>query len=137
MTVYEGMYFTFVFVAAVGVLQITAVINGLNGLLLIRSRAAGLLIGIFLLAGDVLWFLPASRGYVLPGVEGLQQGILFSLASGGAVLLTLALASLLQLGHADLHDEAADGLGAFREMTLWQIVRLRLKSKFRGKVLRY
>lgn len=106
-----GEYFLFVFVAALGVLQVAAAYSRLDGLLLLRRRAVAGLVGLALAVGAFLWFfasgprnVPDTQG----GLDGNAQAGLFAAAAGAALAVTLVVSSLLNSRRA---GGAVQGLG--------------------------
>ncbi len=127
------IYFTFIFLAALGVLQIAAALNSLRGLLLVRNKFLSILIGIVLVAGAFVWYLNLTNGFLLAKIEGEQQGILFLLGSSAALLVTLILASLFHWNRSMPSLQETNGLDALKEMTYWQVLRVQLRGKAREK----
>ena len=129
------IYFTFIFFAALGVLQITAAINSLSGLFLVRNKLLSLLVGVVLTTSAFLWFLSLTKGLLLPGIEGYQQGVLFPLGYGAALLVTLVLASLFHRSRSNPSPQNTDGLDALKELTYWQALRAHLGSKAKEEAI--
>ena len=101
---FELDYTLFVFVAALGLFQVVAGWNGLEGLLLVRPRSVAKVVGAALVIGAFTWFfgtetrnLPDTSG----GLDGPQQAGYFTAAAGSALLVTLALSSLLNFRRAN------------------------------------
>ncbi len=114
-------YLAFTFFACMGVLQWVAVRRQLQGLCFLSSRpwGYGLSLG-FMVTPFALFFL--SRDRIQPGLEGLQQLVLFSLAAFLAVAFTIVVASLLKRRSLSPDQEAATGLEALRDRTYFQAV---------------
>lgn len=98
MVALTAQYTAFVFVAAVGVIQIAAANAGLNGLFLTFSRRSAILLGVFLLIASFAWFF----GFVdrnTRGLEGAEQTLLFIPGAIAAVVATVIVSSLLHRFH--------------------------------------
>ena len=112
-------YLLFVLLAALGVIQLASATARLRGLYIFATPALGKVSGLLLvLIGYARFFLATDRN--ARGLEGFQQAVLFSAASLGAVLFTLALSSLLR--HRDLVPKGgqAGGLSSLASMTFYQ-----------------
>ena len=114
-------YFVFVFLAALGVLQVVAAYRSLQGILFIRSRLPAFLGGVGTTAFAFLWFFlsePRNISDNEGGLDGNQMSGMFALAAGSALLLTLILSSISnhrKLGKTD--QQFNSGLEALRETT--------------------
>lgn len=98
MVALTAQYVVFVFVAAVGVIQIAVANAGINGLFLTFSRRSTVLLGAFLLIISFAWFF----GFVdrnTRGLEGAEQTLLFIPGAIGAVVATVIVSSLLHRFH--------------------------------------
>jgi hypothetical protein len=122
-------YWLLAFLASLGVIQLAAVQAGLRGMWLFSSAAAGRLSGILLvLIAFAHFFLPVNRN--VRGVEGWQQTYLFALGALAALVLTLALSSLLKRGlHPGWPGEG--GLAALKDRTYLQALRERRQTSGR------
>ena len=124
-------YFAFVFVAALGALQMASAYSALRGLLLIKRRPLAFLAGLVATGSAFLWFflseprnLPDTQG----GLDGNQATGLFALGSGLALVLTLVLSSLRNRS-LGAHDECScTGLDALRETTYLKALKGALRS---------
>lgn len=110
-------YSLFVFVAGVGVLQATVTHSGLWGLCFFRRSWQGYLFAMASIAAAFAWFF-LSYDRNRPGLEGLEQVLLFSLASAGAVAFTLTVSSVLK--RKEKAAPRGRGLEALREASYWQ-----------------
>ena len=113
-------FFLFVFLAAMGVLQMVASYDNLRGLLFIRVRFPAFGLGLGIAIAAFLWFflseprnLPDTEG----GLDGNDAAGLFSLGSLAALLATFAISSLINrsLGRGTAHSTG--GLDTLRETT--------------------
>ena len=91
-------YSLFVFLAAIGTVQLAAAYAGLRGLLLARSRLWATFIGTAVLGAAFLWFFGLIDRNVR-GLEGAEQSLLFVTAAIAAVTITGVAASLIQRLH--------------------------------------
>ncbi len=99
-------YSLFVFLAAIGTIQLAVAYAGLQGLQLVGSRRWVALIGVATLIGAFAWFFGLVDRNVR-GLEGAEQTILFVPSAFAAVAITGVAASLLhRLGDP---EEAASG----------------------------
>ena len=91
-------YLLFTFLAALGVLQLVAALNRLDGLLFIRPRGLAGAVGVLLVIGAFTWFFgtePRNLPDTAGGLDGNQQTGLFAAGAGAALVLTLLLSSVL------------------------------------------
>ena len=113
-------YFLFVFLAALGVIQMAAAYNSLRGLLFFKPRPVAMVAGMAITAMAFVWFF-ASEPRNVPdtdgGLDGNQAAGLFALGAGLALLLTLIASSVSNrsLGNGD--RDFSPGLDALRETT--------------------
>ncbi|MEK7281757.1 MAG: hypothetical protein AAB037_05360, partial [Chloroflexota bacterium] len=115
-----------------GVLQWVAVRRQLQGLCFLSSRpwGYGLSLGL-IVAPFAIFFL--SRDRIQPGLEGLQQLVLFSLAAFLAVAFTLVVSSLLKRRSLPTAQKADTGLEALRDRTYFQAISRAIRSKGAGQ----
>lgn len=116
-------YLFFVFLAALGVLQVAAAYGGVTGLLLLRSRRAVGLLGLSLALASFVWFfargnrnLPDTNG----GIAGAQQFGYFVVGCAAAVTVTYLLSSLLNASRSRPPVHPAEGLEALAGSTVLQ-----------------
>lgn len=126
-------YFLLVFFAACGVIQLAAAHSRIGGLLFVSHVGVGYVIGLGLLAGAFAWFVAIGDQNIpgdLGGVEGAQQFGLFLAGAAGAVLSTMAVASMARIRTS---SEAVEGTGveALRNQTLLAVAMWRFR-KWRG-----
>lgn len=130
-------YFAFIFIASVGVLQLTAIITKLKGLLFFRRPILAYPLSILLIAGAFYWFfLRDDRIDTVMrrvGLEGSQQFYYFCLSSFSALIFTLVVASLIDIfrrqAQSDNCDQRRQGLDILREMTYFKALKHSFKSK--------
>lgn len=122
-------YFLFVFVAALGVLQMAAAYSSLNGLLYIRPRALAFLLGLAVTVGAFVWFfvseprnIPDSAG----GLDGNQSAGLFALGMLFALLWTLVMSSIVNRSMSRI-AQPGSGLDALKDTTYLGALRTTLK----------
>lgn len=113
-------YVVFVFVAAIGVLQAATAHSGLWGLCFFRQRWQSYLFAALSIGAAFGWFF-LSYDRNRPGLEGLQQVLLFSLASAAAVAFTLTVSSVLK--RQEKAPVRGQGLETLREVSYWQALR--------------
>ena len=112
-------YCLFVFLAAMGVVQMAAARNSLTALLFLRHRPLAFLSGAALTAGVFLWFFvsePRNIPDTAGGLDGNQTAGYFAISAGSAVILTLLLTSW---SNRDMPRDGpiAAGLDALRRTT--------------------
>jgi hypothetical protein len=99
-------YSLFVFLAAIGTIQLAAAYAGLQGLQLVGSRRWAACIGLATLIGAFAWFFGLVDRNVR-GLEGAEQTLLFVPAAVAAIAITGVAASLVhRFGDS---EEAASG----------------------------
>ncbi len=86
-------YSLFVFLAAIGTIQLAAAYAGLQGLQLVGSGRWAILIGLATLIGAFAWFFGLVDRNAR-GLEGAEQTLLFVPAAVAAVAITGIIASL-------------------------------------------
>jgi hypothetical protein len=118
-------YFSLVFVAAVGVLQVVAAYNELRGVSFFSRKIYGYLFAAFTvgpaLAGFFTWNSRNPPGIV----QGREQFVFFLLALTAALSFTLVASSLLNNRRLRGNHAQYDGLEALREVTFFQALRHR------------
>jgi len=87
-------YSLFVFLAAIGTIQLATAYAGLKGLQLVGSRRWAILMGVATLIGAFAWFFGLVDRNVR-GLEGAEQTLLFVPAAVVAVAITGIAASLV------------------------------------------
>ncbi len=116
-------YFLLVFVASLGVLQLTAAYSRLYGLLLF-NRALSSLLGLAAVVLAFTWFF-ASEPRNIPdtssGLDGNQQALLFSAGVLAALVTTLVVSSLRHWSMAG-GDEDDRGLDALRRASYLRVL---------------
>ena len=128
-------YFVFVFIAALGVLQMVAAYSALRGLLFIRVRPLAFLAGLVTTALAFLWFflseprnVPDTEG----GLDGNQMAGLFAVAAGSALVLILVLSSISNRSMGGNGQRVVPGLDALRETTYLKALVSGLKDLWKG-----
>lgn len=92
-------YFVLVLISFVGVLQIVAARYRLKNLSLVPSRWQpwpGILLGLAMITGSFGWFIAATPEMLRPGPAGFEIGLLFTTATGLALLTCRLAAALLR-----------------------------------------
>ncbi len=93
-------YLLFAALSALGMLQIVAARYRLKGLAIIDHPTQpwpGYILGIVLIAGSTAWFFASQWTRILvPGPAGSELALLFGLAAGCAVVVSLGIAALRQ-----------------------------------------
>jgi len=133
-TLHNWEYYLFVFIAAVGVLQMVAAYRKVDGLLFFHSRILCYIFSILAIGGSFGWFFgwesrmdTAMRRAAL---EGAQQFVYFNMAAFLALVLTLIVSSLLfaRRKRAQSQQKAdAAGFGALHEMSYFEALKLSFK----------
>lgn len=132
----KSEYLVFVFVAAVGVLQLIAVGTHLNGLLFFRKRVLTYLFSLLAMGSSFYWFLVRDNRWdnVMrhTGLEGKQMFACFCLATFLALVFTLIVSSLISMLHSrgkTTEKNHRQGLDALKDMSYLEALRHSLKSK--------
>lgn len=131
-------YYLFVFVAAVGVLQMVAAYRRLAGLAFFRNRILSYIFSILAIGGSFGWFFGSGNRMDTvmrrAALEGAQQFVYFNTATFLALVFTLTVSSLL-FAHrlrAQTHKKAyPKGFGALSEISYFQALRLSFKPQGR------
>ena len=119
-------YAVFVFLGAVGALQIVSGRNQLYRLLLVKGSPRGsTVLGLVLIAASIVWFF-ASADRNIPdtagGLDGNAQARWFAVSAAVAVAVTVVLTSTVHgVGGRDPVDEA--GLDALRRSSYLSLLR--------------
>lgn len=116
-------YSLFVFVACLGVLQIAAARNRLEGLSLFPRQGWSYLFATLALVFSFGWFFSSQSRYQSPLLDGWEQLLLFGLSSLFALALTLALASALKANKPATPTTSPDGLEVLQKLTYLQALR--------------
>ena len=136
-------YVLWVFLSALGVLQLTAARSRLTGLLFLRAwpRASGYL-GAALAAGAFIWFF-GSEARNLPdtasGLDGVTQSFWFAVGAASAVAVTFLGSSVLNRGwgagyrwDSSTPSGAPAGLDLLERTTFVQALTARISALRRG-----
>ena len=113
-------YFILIFVATIGVIQISASTGRLNGLLLFKAPLIARTLGFALVVGAFIWFFSSGDRNVNDyegGLDAPTQALFFflgTLAGSGLTFLASSLANLRMNGGEQSPDS---GLEALRETT--------------------
>ena len=113
-------YLVFVFLAALGVLQMVAAYSALRGLLFVKSRPHAFLVGLATTALAFIWFFlsePRNVPDTDGGLDGNEMAGLFSVAAGTALMLTLLVTSISNRGIRGGGQPLYRGLDTLRETT--------------------
>jgi hypothetical protein len=161
MLTFIGVYFIFIYLASLGVLQIAASYANLNGLSFFTKPNLGYIFGALSIVGGFCWFYivgnphpevaytisvgdifrygfsnpnPPSTGLILGAGESV---FFFLLAAGCAFLTTIAFSSIVKFRISpgtpeEMKEEAPEGLEALREMTFFQAI-TRILRNGKGK----
>lgn len=128
-------YVTFVFIAAVGVLQLVAARTQMKGLLFFNWRPLDYFFSLAAIAGSFWWFFvrDARIDTVMRtvGLEGAQQFYFFCLAAFLAIVFTLAVSSIIWAFRPKAHsmeNPNLRGLSSLKEMSYLQALRRSFKS---------
>ena len=116
-------FLTFVFIAALGVLQMVFAHSSLRGLLFFKSRPVAFLLGLTLTTAAFLWFFlsePRNLADTQGGLDGNQAAGLFSVGAGLALVLTLGLTSLRNRSMGEGGHPMLPGLEALKETTYFK-----------------
>lgn len=99
--VHAWQYCIFVFIAVVGVLQLTATCHQLKGMLFIRNKPITLILSVAAIVFAFWWFFFRDNRIDTvmrsTGVEGAQQFAVFCWTTFAALIVTLVISSLLQM----------------------------------------
>lgn len=93
-------YFLFVFVSAVGVIQISASLGGLRGLMLLRSKLLTRTFGLVLPVSAAIWFFSTEARNINDyegGLDANEQALFFFLGVVSALGASLFLSSVVNV----------------------------------------
>ena len=117
-------YLLFVFIAALGVLQMVAAYSALRGLLFVRVRSLAFVLGLLITVAAFIWFFlsePRNIGDTEGGLDGNQMSAFFALGAGLALVLTLLVSSIINRSMGSDGGSAGQqldtGLNALRQTT--------------------
>ncbi|MDY7039453.1 MAG: hypothetical protein SVX38_01170 [Chloroflexota bacterium] len=132
-TYFATHYLMLTFIASLGTLQIVATLYWLRGLSLVgRPRWAGwgYGLGVTLIAGGFVWFFLSTPNVLSPGPAGSELLLLMGLGAAGALVFTLAWASIREEARvrrgvpAPDPDASVRGLDLLRDMSVLRAWRL-------------
>jgi uncharacterized membrane protein len=121
-----------VFIAVVGVLQLTATCHQLKGMLFIRNKPVTLVLSIAAIAFAFWWFFfrDSRIDTVMrsTGVEGAEQFTVFCWTTFTALIVTLVISSLLQMfvyrrREGTTQEERLEGAYQLRYMSWFEALR--------------
>ena len=124
-------YFLFVFIAALGVLQVVAAHNSLKGLLIVRLRPVAYTGGLAITVAACLWFFlsePRNIPDVDGGLAGNQSAGLFTLGAVLALAVTLLTSSFSNRSWGNGASGCGPGIEAMRDTTYVKAVLGTLKG---------
>ena len=126
-------YVVWVFLAAVGVIQVASAHAGLTKLLFVRAKPWAIALGVVLIVAGFVWFFrdgPRHFPDTAGGINGNEQAARVALTCLAAGAFTFALSSLLNRrgGLDDATPAAADGFEALRHRTYAQALAASMKS---------
>ncbi len=128
-------YFIFVFIAAVGVLQLVATGTQRKGLLFFKRKALAYLFSFLAIGGSFGWFFAWDNRIDTvmrqTGLEGAQQFLYFCMAAFAALVFTLIVSSLLKALVKGQPKGSSQGLDALKEMSYFEAVKHSFRSKGR------
>ena len=113
-------YFILIFVATIGVIQISASTGRLNGLLLFKAPLIARTLGLALVVAAFVWFFSTETrnvGDTSGGIDANTQALFFflgTLAGGGFTFLVSSMVNLRMNGR---EQSPESGLEALRETT--------------------
>ena len=122
-------YFFLVFIAALGVLQISVAYGGMKGLSFFTRTRHSLIFAALTVIPTLVGLFTWNQRNPTAIVEGYQQFYLFSLAVFIAFIFNIVLSHLLQRRLLRDNDLQFNGLETLKEATFFQS----LKHSFRGK----
>lgn len=138
-TLHHWQYYLFVFVAAVGVLQLVAAYRQWRGLSFFRNATLSYLFSFLTVVGSFVWFFgwenrmdTAMRRAAL---EGAQQFVYFNTAAFLALVLTLIVSSLLSACRKRTQSRGKalpQGFGALAEISYFEALRLSFGARSRS-----
>ena len=113
-------YYVLVILAASGVFQAIAAVQGFRGLLFFKYRPSSFLLGLAMLVGSFTWFFisePRNVSDNAHGLNGNEQFAYFFAGSGTGLAVTLALSSLRNWGLRAGNSTLPAGLDALRDIS--------------------
>ena len=139
-------YFILVFVATIGVLQISASLGRLRGLLLLKPPVVASTLGLLLVVASFIWFFSTGTRNINDyegGLDAPTQALFFFLGSLAGVVVTFGVSSLVNLRMNGEEPSPGAGLDALRDTNYanalahsltywWKEWRTQMKSYFSG-----
>ena len=113
-------YFILIFVATIGVIQISASTGRLNGLLLFKAPLIARTLGLALVLGAFVWFFSTETrnvGDTSGGIDANTQALFFFLGTVAGGGLTFLVSSMVNLRMNWGEQSPESGLEALRETT--------------------
>ena len=123
------VYCGLVFVAVTGTLQAAAAYNDFYGLLFFRRKLPAYLFALATVGFSLYVFFVWNYHYATGVIEGSQQAGFFAVSSGAAVIFTLVAASLRPKPALKNNRSGVTGLGAFRQCTLFTLIRQKIAGR--------
>ena len=131
------VFFMFVFLGSVGVLQIIASYNRMKALSFFKSPKAGYIFGVCLIVcGILIFYLTGNRNVIAPRLEGAQVLGGTFLGMVAAVAVTLAIAYYIKRKQVEnvVEEEYPDGMEALQQEVYVPLMkRLWRRLKRRGQ----
>ena len=124
-------YYLFTFAATVGVIQVSASLGDLRGLLFLPSRPASRLLGVALILGPAAWFFASADRNVndtAGGLDANDQALLFLIGALSGLALTLSASSIANLRMAPPPGPAMDGLDSLRRSSYFRALAASLNT---------
>lgn len=136
-------YFLLSTVATVGVIQISASMGRLNGLLLFKSHLAARLLGLMMIVAAFVWFFSTGDRNINDyegGLDANTQALFFFLGvmSGGAI--TFVISSLVNFRKSGGPHEPGGGLNALKDSSYFRALTESIKywwKNWRSQMKRY
>ena len=122
-------YFCLIFIAALGVLQISAVLSGMRGISFFTRSNHSLIFTVMTLVPVLVSLFTWNERNPTAIVEGYQQFYLFSLAAFLAFLFNIVVSHLIQRNKLQANKVRYDGLEALKEATFFQALQHRFSIK--------
>ena len=139
-------YYLFVFVAALGVIQVAASLGRLKGLQVVRSPVLARVVGLAVALAAFIWFFASGERNVKDfegGLDAPTQGLFFFLGASTAVMVTFVVTSVVNARMNGGDPAPGEGLDALKHTNYvralvhslrywWREWRTQMKSYFFG-----
>lgn len=110
-------YCILVFAASLGVIQLSASLGNLSGILLTKSRILTKFLGIILMAASFMWFFLSDTRNIndyMGGLDANQQALIFVPSALGALIFTFVTSTIINAQMKSLDGLDCNGFEALQ-----------------------